>query len=153
MAGEANCLPSHLSLDVKPGANYTPQSQVSIISGWVIVGTQHSHNTIRNALEAQHAARAHPRPRTGNFVFTLPGLQRGLVVVDRTMNGLSPQVQLVQPTPNQHAPYPNQAQAFQALGPGHRGRLTWCGLTVAGDESGRRPDIQLCATVHLVSGC
>ncbi|KAI7570457.1 hypothetical protein KC343_g2192 [Hortaea werneckii] len=112
---------------------------IPIIWGWVALGTQHSHNTIRNALEAQHAARANPRPPIGNFVFTRPGLQRGLVVVDRTMNGLSPQVQLVQPIPNQHAPYPNQAQAFQALGPGHRGRLTWCGLTVAGDEQEEGP--------------
>ncbi|KAI6826728.1 hypothetical protein KC332_g1721 [Hortaea werneckii] len=112
---------------------------IPIISGWVTVGTQHSHNTIRNALEAQHAARANPRSPIGNFVFTQPGLQRGLVVVDRTMNGLSPRVQLVQPIPTQHAPYPNQAQAFHALGPGHRGRLTWCGLTVAGDEQEEGP--------------
>ncbi|KAI6880919.1 hypothetical protein KC360_g6868 [Hortaea werneckii] len=92
---------------------------IPIISGWVTEGTQHSHNTIRNALEAQHAARANPRPPIGNFVFTRPGLQRGLVVVDRTMNG--------------------STQAFHALGPGHRGRLTWCGLTVAGDEQEEGP--------------
>ncbi|RMX95866.1 hypothetical protein D0868_11497 [Hortaea werneckii] len=112
---------------------------IPIISGWVTVGTQHSHGTIRNALEAQPAAQANPRPPAGNFVFTRPGLQRGLVVVNRTMNGLSPQVQLVQPIQNQHVPYPNQAQAFQAIGPGHRGRLTWCGLTVAGDEREEGP--------------
>ncbi|KAK5133785.1 hypothetical protein LTR08_007214 [Meristemomyces frigidus] len=97
---------------------------IPVIIGWITVGTQYSHRSIDDALEAELAMRALEPPIVSPTPYLRQG-QRGLT----GRSGLSPQPSLVQ----------TSLDGFDAPGVACLELPTWYGADVEGDEKRKGP--------------